>query len=341
MAGSNHHHIWQMLQRGFGERRGRDYHVWIYSKAKQAEQTATRLFGAEKYFYGPEGSQADANITKYENENQSAIQDLRKLPHGASVDPEFASTLISHLEIRSAFLREDTAFRIQKMLNEWMRGVQSPKDLRSLLLEQLSSNPKILDDVLAKGFIPVHLREGFQDFASLAVEKMSDKEIKDSFSDGFEIFEKAIESFPGAVKDGQNKVLSSATTFPLRSSLHLKRHYTIFRPDSGNFILPDTTLAFIKKEGAAPFIDKNDIVSAVIIPISANVAIIGKSDPADFYSLKAANKVLAGCSFKSFIANCKSDHFQSLTNRIGKYARLLSDKEIKRIANASAPLSSR
>ena len=63
MAGKEHHHVWRMLQRGFGEKRGKDHHIWVYSKDEKPKQKGTGNFGVEKYFYGPEGSETDQKIT--------------------------------------------------------------------------------------------------------------------------------------------------------------------------------------------------------------------------------------------------------------------------------------
>ena len=142
MAGNKQHHVWQMLQRGFGEKCGRDHHVWVYRKSEPPKRTATRLFGVEKHFYGPEGSEADAKITKYESYNQSALQDIRKLPHGTEVDPEFVSALIAHLEMRSAFLREEVATKLQKAVGGLVQGYKSPKKLRAMMLAHLEGNPE-------------------------------------------------------------------------------------------------------------------------------------------------------------------------------------------------------
>lgn len=337
MAGIKHHHIWQLLQRGFGERRGRDHHVWVYSKDKIAEQTATRLFGAEKYFYGPEGSQADINITEYENETQSVIQDIRKLPDGATVDPEFAAILISHLEMRSSFLREDASEKMQRMMTELLEGFSSPSDLRDMMSKQLVTDPKILNDVLSKLLIPQSERGNFLELAKLAVRTMPNDEILKSFSSGFGAFSNLIDIFPEIVKEGQNKALSVGAIHPDRADLHRHRNYSVFRIESGEFILPDTTLAFIKKEGAAPFVDKDNNAEAVILPISNNVAIIGRTHKGTEYSVKTINRVLAGCSFRAFIAKERDPRLQGLTRRIGKYARLLSEKEVKKMVKSALP----
>lgn len=329
-----------MLQRGFGQKRGKDHHVWIYSRNEPPRQTVTRLFGVEKHFYGPEGSLADLNITKYENDNQSTIQEIRKLPNGSEVDQNFAANLIAHLEMRTAFLREDASTKMQKGMISLLDRFTSAKELKSFMVDYLKKNPAELEARLAKEFIPVNQRDGYKNIAYKLIEMLPDDEVKASFDPGVSFFRNFIEQFPEIMNHSQNKVIAENEDFPLRAKLHMKNRYSVFRLDSGSFILPDTTLAFVKKNGASPFIDKNDEVSAVILPVSRDVAIVGHTQSHFYLSIKAMNRILAGCSFKSFIAGDKSPQLQSLTGRIGKYAKLISDRDLGRIVKsaASSPL---
>lgn len=336
MAGKDQHHIWQLLQRGFGERRGKDYHVWVYSKNQPARRTATRLFGVEKHFYGPEGSLADSNITKYENESQSTIQDIRKLPNGAAVDSAFAANLIAHLEIRSAFLREDSSRAMQKGMSELVRRFTSPRDLKEAISGYLKDNPDEVDKHLIKEFVPAKQRAGIHEVLQSVIKYMPEDEVLSAFRPGLSHIENFIAQFPEHMKESHNKVISENEDFPLRANLHLERRYSVLRLESGSFILPDTTLAFIKKGGASPFTDKGDSVECVVLPISHNVAIIGRTRADTDYPLKAINRILAGCSFKAFVARDRSPQLQGLTGRIGKYAKLISDRDLDRIVASAA-----
>jgi hypothetical protein len=318
-----------MLQRGFGEKRGKDHHVWVYRKTEPAKQTVTRLFGVEKHFYGEEGSQADTNITKYENDSQSIIQEIRKLRDGADVDSEFAATLISHLEIRTAFLRKQGSTTMQKAVGGLVERFRSPEKLRSMMINYLKDNPEELDKLLGKGFIPPAQRAGFTQISHQIVEKMSDEEILKSMEHGFGQIGEVMAQFPDLMKDGQNKALVRDFSNQDRAKSHLERKYFVFRPESGSLILPDTTLAFVKKEGASPLSQIKDDIQAVILPLGANIAIIGSANGKVNYSLKAINRILAGCSFEAFLAVEKNTIFDGLTGRIGKYAKLISDRELR------------
>lgn len=337
MAGGNQHHVWQMLQRGFGVKRGRDHHVWVYQKTEAPRQTATRLFGVEKHFYGPEGAMADANITKYENENQSRIQDIRKLPNGSTVDPEFAANLIAHLEIRTAFLREESTVKLQKIMGDMFNSFTAAKNLRGVLIDQLEKSEGEIDKLLAKEFVPAAQRPNYAKMFSQMIKTMPDEEIYEHFRPGLNQIERLIDIFPELSKVAHNSIFAERQVFP-RADVHLNRKYSVWRLDTGSFILPDTTLAFIKKEGASPYSERTDIIEAVVLPISSDVAIVGRGKFEFDYSLKTVNRILAGCSFKAFIAKEQNTQFQGLTRRIGKYAILVSDKDLDRIiAEGEAP----
>lgn len=320
-----------MLQRGFGERRGRDHHIWVYTNTKPPERTVTRLFGFEKHFYGPAGSAADEKITEYENESQSVIQDIRKLPNGSKVDPDFAATLIAHLEMRTEFLREDVSRKMQKGVSELVKQFKCPNSLRAAMTDYLKSNPEELEKLLGKGFVPPHQRPAIAEIAQLIVESTPDDEILAYMEPGLGEMGDLVHRFPELIKDAQNNSLSQEPESHLRINTHLDRIYHVFRPSDGSLILPDTTLAFVKKRsGASPFSQKNDKIEAVILPVSSECAIVGAPDFDAKYTLKTVNRLLASCSFKAFIANEKTPSFESLTQRIGKYAHLISEKELRR-----------
>ena len=329
MAGNKQHHVWQMLQRGFGEQRGKDHHVWVYRKTEPAKQTVTRLFGVETHFYGPEGSQADTNITKYENDSQSTIQEIRKLPNGAEVDPVFVATLIAHLEIRSAFLRGKTSSTMQKAIGGLVQRFRSPEKLRAVMIAHFKDNPDELDKLLGKGFVAPSQRICFAQFAQKIIEMMPDDELSKLMEQGFGQIVEIVDQFPDLTKAAQNNALVLDVANQSRAKSHLERDYFIFRPASGSLILPDTTLAFVKKEGASPISQKHDDIKAVILPIASDVAIIGRADGKADYSLKTINRLLAGCSFEAFLTKEQSSHFQGLRGRIGKHATLISDLDLQ------------
>ncbi len=175
MAGNRQHHVWQLLQRGFGEKRGKDHHIWVYKKGIAPQQTVTRLFGFEKHFYGEEGSLADEVITDFENRMQSEVQEFRKLPHGSKLDSSTVASLIGHLETRSLFLRRDSSIRLQKAVDGWVDSSKNVTKIRKAMIAYLEENPEEVDKFFGKAFVHPDRRD--IRFAIWAISIMSDDEI--------------------------------------------------------------------------------------------------------------------------------------------------------------------
>ncbi|MFK7976879.1 MAG: hypothetical protein AB8C02_12130 [Halioglobus sp.] len=93
--------------------------------------------------------------------------------------------------------------------------------------------------------------------------------------------------------------------------------------------MPDTTLCFVKRQGAAPFADKGDEIERVILPISSDVAIVGSPEKKPRLPLKTINRLLAGYTFGAFVASEQNATFQGLTGRIGKYASIAKTRDFK------------
>ena len=135
MAGNNQHHVWQLLQRGFGEKRGKGHWPVVYHRDRVSNDSSTAKIGSADRFYnnGPDAS-ADVMLTDFEASIQREIQKLRLLDNGTPVDTEFADNFVTHLEMRSLFLREELS-RIGELLIEGLMDVFNSKTKARLLLE--------------------------------------------------------------------------------------------------------------------------------------------------------------------------------------------------------------
>jgi hypothetical protein len=136
MAGKHQHHIWQLLQRGFSQRSFGDDHIWVYEQNTSPRKTVTRLFGEEKFFYGKENSKADKNISDFENSVQGAIQDARAADNGTELDHEIFAAIISHLEMRSSFLRTSLSHIGERLIGALKKYLSS--------IPFSPQNPKVL-----------------------------------------------------------------------------------------------------------------------------------------------------------------------------------------------------
>jgi hypothetical protein len=339
MAGKEHHHVWRMLQRGFGEKRGKDHHIWVYRKGIKPSQKGTGNFGVDRFFYGPEGSETDKRITEFENAVQSGIQSAREMDAGSEIDAGFVAPLIALLEVRSNFLRSELSNLTERMLTELGKHFSSTEKVRAMMKDYVRKNPKTIDAFLAKSFVPVNQRG----YASKLFEAYIDNLPPDTASD---LFGKKIVDIvqvakfvPERIKEAHNKSILLIESDSPRIKALEEFSYTVYRSHCGQLILPDTCVAFVGPKNVAPFSQPKDNMQTVIIPISTEVAIIGQKGENRPMELKAINRLLAGCAFEAFIAKGNDPKLAALAGRIGKFAKLMSDKEVRELFSFARLLS--
>ncbi|MQY43376.1 hypothetical protein GG681_12045 [Epibacterium sp. SM1969] len=339
MAGKQHHHVWRMLQRGFGDKKGADHHIWVYHKGVIPSRKGTRNFGADRFFYGPEGSETDESITKFENSVQGKIQDARVLDDGEELSAMFVAPLIAHLESRSNFLRAELSSLLERIQFVLGDHFSSTAKLKTMARDYLKRNPEQINELLATNFVPNSQRE----LLSKQIEVYFDHlptEVFESLLDGMvaEAFLLA-KLLPDVVKESHNKAILEIKSESPRVKALLEFKYTVYRPQVGQLILPDTCCAFIGLKDCTPFAQPQNAVHTIIVPISSEVAIVGRKGKEWPLELKTVNRLLAGCAHDAFIARTNDPVLASLSGRIGKYAKLIGDKEIRELLSFENLLS--
>ncbi len=331
MAGKRHHHVWQMLQRGFAQPAHGDDHVWVYRKNELPKRTITKKYGEESYYYGAEDSAADRNITDFENSVQGVIQDARNSADGEELDSEVIAPIIAHLEVRSNFLRAEFSRIYERMLKVLECYFCTEKRSRDLFSAYMKNHPEILDEALDEACIDGEKR--------VIAELMAIQELPEAIRSASselakmrgELFAPILENMAETVKRAHNKSLEESFDATERSKAHQGLQYFIFRTKSEKLVLPDTCLAFLTRRGCSPVIMNGEKVECAILPISSQVAIIGKSNNAINRNVRTINKALSSCAFDSFLAEEKSEIFQRLSPRISSNARLITEAELKKI----------
>ena len=331
MAGKRHHHVWQMLQRGFSWRENNDDHVWVYSKEDRPKRTVTRKYGRINGFYGPEGSKADDNITDFENSTQEFIHHVRDSPHGAALDHELAAAFIAHLEMRSLFLRSEIS-NVASRCSSLLQTTISRKEKSSQIVESYFLNhPEMIEGVLDDLKLTQSDRVSAKELISLVL-----PEILDGASEEFgamgQLFLAHLEGLiPKLAADAHNKALVSEFSETERAQQHKKLSYTAYRSSTASLILPDTSVAFITSSGCPPVTATKNKVELAIAPVSAEVAIVGMSSNGCARDEKTLQRVLASCAYKNFLAPQRSAALDGLSRKIGSKAKLISDAELARL----------
>ena len=204
-----------------------------------------------------------------------------------------------------------------------------------MLIENHRKNPGDFERYIAATFAPPSQRNSLADLFVHVVETISDEQLLEMLGSDIQAFSAITDRIPDAIKGGQIKALLENLSEQPRVAAHLDRHYSVLRFDSDNLILPDTTLAFIKRKGLSPFSQKYDEILSVILPISSSAAIFGTIEPGNCPSLKATNRILACCSHRAFLSRSLDAYFNGLTGRIGRDAHLITDAELRKIVASS------
>lgn len=329
MAGKHQHHVWQMLQRGFGRKHGRYHHVWVYSKDVAPYRTSTYNFGAQDFYYS-EGSDhlADEAITKFENSAQSKILEIRELPDGAQIDSLFVSNFLAHLEMRSRFIREELSRVGSNVLETLESHLSDENSLEDLLLAYLKKNPKYLEDKLAEHGLSPGVGKALLHFIKGNPKSLVGEDLKDLIEEFTPIFSKLRADIPKISRAAHLSTMKRDFSQVQRKNIHRDLNYILVRIDS-QIILPDTCVAFLSKNRVMPFTQKGSRIQEVILPIGYDHYIYGfKRNPIK-RSGGQLRRILASCAFENFVALDDLPELKAVRSGIGKNAKIVSEQDFR------------
>lgn len=338
MAGKNQHYLWQMLQRGFGERRGKDYHLFVYAADGSTQQTVTRKFGAETFFYSDgEDHTTDQAITDFENKYQGLINEMRNARDRQSFDSELVAPLIAHLEVRSAFVREEFEQLGVVLVHALSTHLEDPKSSRKMLTEYIKKHPEELENKLEEFGVDDDLRP--------TIRAAFTHNLDDAVRDYVPQMKAMSQLFLRPFADRMAETAKSAHLKSLlidfdeikRSESHKKLSYEVLRSDE-NLFLPDTTVAFALERRVTPITQAKDRVEFCILPLNTETYLLGYSGPFIRRKVSTVRRILASVTYKNFVAIDERNEFKGLTRFIGKSTQLIPDREIKRITSLSSLL---
>lgn len=338
MAGKNHHHLWQMLQRGFADRDGKQHITFAYGKLGDPERKNTKDFGAEEFFYGPEGSAADENITDFELRMERHIQALRRAPDGHQVDSAKMAALVSHLEMRSFFLRSEMIRVSDEMLVALQHHLSSPSKTIRLMSTYLENHPELVAKEIDKLNLQPEGRALAEAYADSKLPSLIEQAAPGLAKQAAAVFGTMGPAMIKAAKEGHIKALENDFFTVERVGIHSQWSFFVKRYNGERLILPDTALAFLGKTGCSPLSQKGSNFQEVIVPVSDQVALIGCSKKPIFRTSDAVNRILASCSYQGFAAREDLVSLRKLARRIGKNAELISKSELRRIFSFDAML---
>lgn len=339
MAGIRQHHVWQLIQRGFAQEGRPGFWVWRYERGKDPVEVTTKSYGtAINYFTIADDTSADDFLTRFENKAQKTIQRIRQLPDNTPIESNEFAPIVTHFEMRSLFLREEIS-RIGERALHCVDAVFSQARNRQRIYRKLLEAPGAIENMARDaGFserdgqiiralhneIPAHLIKFFssQEFSELDAIL---------FPLRIKILEKVKSAHASAIKKGFKR--------SQRTDAHMKlRFFT--RRTREDVLLPDTGLAFLEKDKIWPITTTDRKIDEVIVPLDARTLVIGSRSTPIQRTEDSINKILATCSYESFISRSNSQKLLKLASAIGKNAKLYSEREIREIFDIEALLQS-
>lgn len=328
----NQHHVWQHLQRGFGVRKKKQTQVVVYQSNQEPFTTSTRNYGAERLFYSEgDDHSADESITDFEDTAKSTVDTLRKVTPSVALDPDPISRLISHLEVRTKFIREE----LTKLSGEFMRATdvifQDKKLFRRFLRKAWMDNPDMIGEKIAEMPVLGLDKSALEEIANSYVEQnfnaMADKARMDIIAHTPKLRAALAETGYRA----HLKLLRETASPEQRAENYLDLTYRIIEIDMGSLILPDTMVSFCIGSRVAPMLTGERAVSEVLLPLSSTRLLYGFRKSFVPRPLETINRILASCSYRTFIADRDTQEFRQLTNRISRNATLVPSAEIRRV----------
>lgn len=334
MAGDNQHHVWRFIQRGFGEKIGKDHHVWVYDSDGSSSRTSTKKFGAEDFYFSEGGdSTADDILTEFENRAQSRLQDIKKLPNNTPLDSNFIAEVITHFEMRSMYIREEASGLFERLIEGLARLLRDPQFIVSLVQAYLKKHPELLEEQLDKAGVSKELRSTVTEFFDVNSRDLIEKNAAPMMLFASSLIESVLPKLGEFAKGAHIKSIIGGFSETDRTKLHRDRFYRIIH-SKVEIILPDTGLAIFSKSGMAPMSSKDDVVEAVVCPLTSTSYILGSKSPTESRPTETIRRALASCSYKNFVARSDTQDFKRLASRIGRNAKLVSDRELNKILHS-------
>ena len=248
---------------------------------------------------------------------------MRGMPVGAEIDANQAATLVTHLTVRTAYVRDTFTGAAETMLNT-MGEMASTGNLATLLGVGSEGGRNLIFQSLQKELaksnvqaLPAHLREWVSVMAHGMAERMASGDMNQQLH---ALVAESIVSTKQALKPNARESLGAVLFEHPAPEKHVARlrdfHWSLHEPqDSDGAILPDCVAITYAQNGriSAYMGAKYSEITTVALPIASNRVLVGSRNAA----AKVTNADLASCSDRAFIASLSSDALRTLVSSIG------------------------
>jgi Protein of unknown function (DUF4238) len=336
MAGKRHHYLPQFLQRGFtSDTAGRK--TWLYRKNVAAREVGLRDVGVEQNFYSNEGdATVDDVITNIERDEFAEL--TNNIRHGI-IEPKRLSDvlpfLVAHLEVRSRHLRMVFLQISERAWNDMLGYFDIPAVSAAAIREHIRRNPANLRTMAAKSLRsnrrPVHEAPTLAKGIGKMISAMPDETVAALFWEPIAPVIRSLlkRKMELSIKVAHLDALAKSVAPDIRVEQYRALRFTVIDVPSNDLILGDSAVTF-EINGRAmwkPFLDKDDDLRALYIPISGGRVILGTAVDhcADSATIR---RETARTSHSFFISPLSSVQNVALAAVIGVAAQPLSEDDL-------------
>lgn len=336
MAGKRQHYIPQFLQRGFANHKtNHSIYTWVYRKDVDPFVANIINVGVEGGFYSVAGEGADDAVTDAEADFGALVLKLRNEAPEDVADTR-VPMLLAHLEVRSRHLRRSLMLMVERFASKFLHFMDDEDAFMAYLTRHFQKNPHELRFPLKMELV----KSGIP--SALAEQLSNNIDIRDpSF---VEMLRPIIPSFTLALRSALPSILEKASkgghinallTSPYpepRVQRYSELAFRTIKISGTKLILGDSMILFRvrNRERYKPFLDKDDELDAVILPLDPCTALIGSSRNFPMKPEEILENT-AKCSLEFFIASEKSEANKALQQVISSDAAPFTETEIEEI----------
>lgn len=341
MSGKRQHFIPQFLQKGFvSHKKGDKFYTWVFRKNLQPFSSNIENVGVEGYFYTINHDfNLDNKITDIETRFGSMISTIRHTGIIEGYSSQNFGELIAHLEIRTRHLRENLLNLISSIYGKLFSFLEDKEKLNNYIVNKFFNNSLNLvafmsDDLRKKGLDDESIMMQAEIIQKNIVENGFIQLIPHYKEFIIQMKEIIKNKLMDAIKVSHIKTLNNYLIPDLKIQIYSNLKYELVELNDDIPLSDDMVLFHIdsKKREFKPFLDKDDILIAVILPISTNKVLIGCREKYIFDLKKIRHEIIKS-SGEYFISSVINDELIEESKNISQNSYILSQNELEDVFN--------
>jgi len=335
MSGVRQHFIPRFLQKGFKiSGNGKTVRCWVYEQSKSPRSANIQDVGLERHFYAIDSEpDLDDKITDEEQDVYAPLVDNLRAGNLSEAVAEKIPGLLAHLEIRSRHVRQNMHSMVDNCASGILEHLSDPANLSELAKDHFRPGSPVFDLALAE--------QGLSHQQVQALLAQDESILDQIFKPLVAIFaaqmpaqlDRFKSSIPDLVRRSHVGVLNESVSPVVRAQRFTALHYSVQKFEPGDLPLGDSVVLFhVRGERAfKPFLDKDDELVHVILPLASDRYLLGVTDVAQSPPSQNLPLEIARCSMRYFTCAHQSDRAADVQAQIGSNASWLSAREMSSI----------